>query len=152
MPEFKKILFPVDLSETSPILVEYARAIVKNFSAELHLVNVMRHTLNTTPSLEYTGDDLDRIFASMRQEAKADLEKFASEHFGDLGQVTTAQLTGNPSDEILEYVEAQDMDLVVMGTHGRRGLDKVMFGSVAQRLVQMSPVPVMTINPHRVKS
>jgi nucleotide-binding universal stress UspA family protein len=149
--EFKKVLFPVDLSEISTKLVGYAQVMLKSFSAELHLINVMRNTLNTTPSLEYAGDDLDRIFASMRQEAKADLDKFAAENFADLGQTTTAQLTGNPSDEILEYIEAQGIDLVVMGTHGRRGLDKVMFGSVAQRIVQMSTVPVLTVNPYRVK-
>lgn len=150
--EFKKVLFPVDLSEISTKLVEYVLVMAKSFSAELHLVNVMRNTLNTTPSLEYAGDDLERIFTSMRQEAKAGLDKFAAENFADLGQTTTAQLTGNPSDEILEYIEAQDIDLVIMGTHGRRGLDKVMFGSVAQRIVQMSTVPVMTVNPYRVKS
>jgi nucleotide-binding universal stress UspA family protein len=51
----------------------------------------------------------------------------------------------------LRYVEADGIDLVVMGTHGRKGLDRILFGSVAHHVVTTCPVPVMTVNPHRTK-
>jgi len=56
---------------------------------------------------------------------------------------------GDPAEKILEYVTAEGIDLVILGTHGRKGLDKVIFGSVADRVVKNSPVPVMSVNPYR---
>jgi nucleotide-binding universal stress UspA family protein len=55
---------------------------------------------------------------------------------------------GDAAEEVLNYVRSEGIDLVIMGTHGRKGLEKVVFGSVAERVVQKSPVPVLTINPH----
>lgn len=52
---------------------------------------------------------------------------------------------GNPHEEILEYVSEHDIDMVVMGTHGRTGIDRVVMGSVAERVVRQSPVPVLTV-------
>jgi nucleotide-binding universal stress UspA family protein len=49
----------------------------------------------------------------------------------------------------LDYISDEEIDLVIMGTHGRKGLDRVFFGSVADRVVKMSPVPVLTINPYK---
>jgi nucleotide-binding universal stress UspA family protein len=57
-------------------------------------------------------------------------------------------LHGDASEEIVRYSKVYDMDVVIMGTHGRNGLEKFFLGSVAQRVVQSSPVPVMTINPY----
>ncbi len=56
---------------------------------------------------------------------------------------------GDPAEEILKYIAAQKVDLVIMGTHGRKGLDRILFGSVATQVVQKSPAPVLTINPYR---
>jgi nucleotide-binding universal stress UspA family protein len=59
--------------------------------------------------------------------------------------VETAVLEGSPSREIVRYAEAQDCDLVVMGTHGRGGIDRLLLGSVAERVVRASEVPVLTV-------
>jgi len=56
---------------------------------------------------------------------------------------------GDPAEEILKYVESEKVDLVIMGTHGRKGLDRILFGSVANEVVKRSPAPVLTINPYR---
>jgi nucleotide-binding universal stress UspA family protein len=61
-------------------------------------------------------------------------------------------VAGDPSEEILNYIGTHGIDLVVMGTHGRKGLDKVIFGSVAERVVKSSPVPVMVVNPFKVET
>jgi nucleotide-binding universal stress UspA family protein len=53
------------------------------------------------------------------------------------------------SEEILNYIEDRHTDLVIMGTHGRKDMDKIIFGSVAERVVKTSPVPVMVVNPYR---
>lgn len=57
---------------------------------------------------------------------------------------------GDPAQEILKSIESEGVDLVIMGTHGSKGLDKVFFGSVAETVVKKSPVPVLTVNPYRL--
>ena len=60
-------------------------------------------------------------------------------------------VTGDPANQIIKVIEAENIDLVIMGTHGRKGLEHTIFGSVAQNVVQRSPVPVLTINPYKLK-
>jgi len=84
--------------------------------------------------------------------AEKRLYEFADENFKDFPGTKTKVVAGDPSEEILSYIVAQGIDLVVMGTHGRKGLDKVIFGSVAERVVKSSPVPVMVVNPFKVEA
>ena len=60
-------------------------------------------------------------------------------------------LSGDPAQEILKTIEKEGIDLVIMGTHGRKGLEHVFFGSVAENVVKKSPAPVLTINPYKLK-
>ena len=60
-------------------------------------------------------------------------------------------VSGDPAQEILKIIESEGIDLVIMGTHGRKGLEHVVFGSVAENVVKKSPVPVLTINPYKLK-
>ena len=60
-------------------------------------------------------------------------------------------LSGDPAQEILKTIESEGIDLVIMGTHGRKGLEHIFFGSVAETVVKKLPVPVLTINPYKLK-
>ena len=60
--------------------------------------------------------------------------------------------SGDPVTEILKTIESEGIDLVIMGTHGRKGLEHTMFGSVAENVVKKSPVPVLIVNPYKLKS
>ncbi len=55
---------------------------------------------------------------------------------------------GHPAEKIIEYAKEKNVDLIIMGTHGRRGLDRIIFGSVADYVVKYSPIPVLTVNPY----
>ena len=57
-------------------------------------------------------------------------------------------ILGDAAEEVLNYVQSEGIDLVIMGTHGRKGLEHIIFGSVAERVVKQSPVPVLTVNPY----
>jgi nucleotide-binding universal stress UspA family protein len=59
-------------------------------------------------------------------------------------------VSGDAVDEILKVIESEGIDLLIMGTHGRKGLEHVIFGSVAENVVKKSPVPVLTINPYKL--
>ena len=60
-------------------------------------------------------------------------------------------VSGDPASKILETIESEDIDMVVLGTHGRKGLEHAIFGSVAENVVKKSPVPVLTVNPYKLK-
>jgi len=77
------------------------------------------------------------------------LNEFKEKYFQNKHTVHVKVVSGDPAGEILYYISNQDVDMVIMGTHGRKGLDKIVFGSVADRIVKASLVPVFLVNPYR---
>ncbi|MBF0476009.1 MAG: universal stress protein [Deltaproteobacteria bacterium] len=151
MDEFKKILFPVDLSESSAKIVPYVLMTAKHFEAEIHLLFVAR-VLEYFRGIYVPQPSITKFQSEIVGGAKTRLAEFKDEYFLGVSNVETSVLTGDIADEILKYISREKIDLVIMGTHGRKGLEKVVFGSVAERVVQLAPVPIMMVNPHRIKS
>jgi nucleotide-binding universal stress UspA family protein len=79
------------------------------------------------------------------------IDRFCKEEMRGGLEFESKILCGDPASEILKTIESKEIDLVIMGTHGRKGLEHVFFGSVAENVVKKSPVPVLTINPYKVK-
>jgi nucleotide-binding universal stress UspA family protein len=71
------------------------------------------------------------------------------QYFSEFVNTKAVVAAGDASEEIINYIEDKHIDLVIMGTHGRKGMDKILFGSVAERVVKASPVPVMVVNPYK---
>ena len=148
MKEFKKILFPVDLSESSAKIVPYVQTVAKKFDAKIHILFVARVFDYFTgiyvpvPSITTMGKDII-------DGAEKRLYEFMDEHFSAFPNTKTAVVAGDASEEIIKYIEDRHIDLVIMGTHGRKGMDKIIFGSVADRIVKTAPVPVMVVNPYQ---
>ncbi len=148
MMEIRKVLFPVDLSEVSSKLAPEAIAFARKFDAELHLLLVtgsfekFQTFYIPHPSLKTFGEEVLRG-------GQKKLTEFVEEFFSEYPKLKTVVVQGDPAEEILKYVALEKVDLVIMGTHGRKGLDRVLFGSVANEVVKKSPAPVLTINPYR---
>ena len=77
------------------------------------------------------------------------LYEFVEQHFKEFPATQTAVMPGDATALIINYIEEHHIDLVIMGTHGRKGMEKIFFGSVADRVVKTSPVPVMVVNPYK---
>lgn len=150
MLTFKKILFPVDLSDVSAEIVPVVTAVAGTFRADLHVLFVARiftyYDSIYVPPLSIAEFE-EKILAG----GKRRLDEFDEEHLKDYRAAAVKVVAGDPADEIIRYIAEEGMDLVIMGTHGRKGLDRILFGSVANRIVTASPVPVMTVNPYRKK-
>jgi nucleotide-binding universal stress UspA family protein len=86
------------------------------------------------------------------QGATKRMEEFVDEFVKGRVTYRTKIVAGDPAEEIIRYISAEKVDLVIMGTHGRKGLDRILFGSVADRVIKMSPAPVMSVNPYRQAS
>lgn len=150
MHNFKQILFPVDLSDSAAKIVPYVKLMIEKFDCRLHLLFVARvfeyFTGMYVPPPSVT--DFERQIVDGGQKR---LYEFADEHFKDLEHTKTTVVSGDAAEGILKYIDSTRIDLIIMGTHGRKGLDKVIFGSVADRIVRSSPVPVLVVNPHKVQ-
>lgn len=149
MKEIKKILFPVDLSETSEKIVPYVQTMAEKFNAEIHLLFVAR-MMDYFVSIYVPHPSIDQFVGEVTEGAKKRLKEFAAEHFSKFFVAEPVVISGDASDEIIRYCENRGIDLLIMGTHGRKGLDKVIFGSVADRVSKMATVPVLLINPYRI--
>jgi len=147
MKSIGNVLFPVDLSEVSSKIVPWVHLIAEKFNATVHVLFVARafeHYAGMGIPLPYIHDFEGEL---VRQGEKRLLE-FVEVWLKDV-PIKTKVVSGHPAEQILEYVRTQPIDIIVIGTHSRRGLEKAIFGSVAEHVVKFSPVPVTTVNPYR---
>jgi nucleotide-binding universal stress UspA family protein len=149
MKEFRRILFPVDLSETSSKLVPYVQAMATKFDAKIYLIFVAR-VFDYFTNVYVPHPSISQFEKEIIDGAEKRLYEFRDEQFKDYAETKTAVVAGEAWEEIINYAQDKGIDLIIMGTHGRKGLDKVIFGSVAERVIKTSPVPVLVINPFKV--
>jgi nucleotide-binding universal stress UspA family protein len=149
MKEFSDILFPVDLSESSSKIVPYVQTVAKKFQSNLHLLFVAR-VFDYFTGIYVSESSITSVHKEIMDGAEKRLDEFAEQYFKDYPGVTMSVVAGDATDMIINYVTSNGIDLIIMGTHGRKGLDKVIFGSVAERVAKTAPVPVMVVNPHKI--
>ena len=148
MKEFKKVLFPLDLSESSVKIVPYVRAVAGKFDSQIHLLFVAR-VFDYFTGIYVPHPSITQFEKEIITGAEQRLSEFTEEYFKDCPNTKATVVAGDASEEIIRYIESNGIDLVVMGTHGRKGLDKVIFGSVAERVIKSAPVPVLVVNPYK---
>jgi nucleotide-binding universal stress UspA family protein len=142
----KNILVPTDLSEGAEEALDYACELAKMFGAKLHLVNVIGIPALGVPELgvALTSSVIDEIM----HDNQIALDKLAERkrRGADIGEVLLR--TGDARDVINHTAKELGCDLIVMGTHGRRGVSRVLLGSVTETVVRTAPCPVLTVRAH----
>ena len=135
----KVILVPIDFSPNAEQALDYASELAAKLGATVHMV----HAIATLPSALQTALTEDMIQNLVNAHTEA-LEKLAANRQGaSFGKATVE--VGDPRDVIAATVKKIDADLIVMGTHGRRGLSRVVMGSVAEDVIRHAPCPVLTV-------
>ncbi len=148
MNEIKKILVPVDFSENSQKVLRMAADVAGRFKAELIVVFVVQ-SFDDYSGFFVPHMPIIQFEEEMVKSAGEKMKSFVAETLNGSVPHTTAILSGDVVEEINRFVGEQKADLIVMGTHGYKGLDKILFGSVAEKIVKTAPCPVLTINPYR---
>jgi universal stress protein A len=146
MSVFHRILFPTDFSELSLDAFEYAKNLAEICGAELHVLHVVdeayQYWMALGPNSLPVGPSPEEMIAASTQE----IDKFVQEHLGGTSlQVRSKILVGRPFMEIIRYARENQIDLIVLGTHGRSALKHVLLGSVTERVVRKSPCAVLTV-------
>ena len=141
---FKTILFATDFSQSSEHAFQYALSLAGKFESRLCIIHVINEPVDLrgfyVPHISF-----DKLEEEIEQGALKMMEKFCRDQARDYARLETYVVPGIPYDEIIKKALEVSADLVVVGTHGRTGLDHVLFGSTAEKVVRKSPVPVMTI-------
>lgn len=148
MVEIRRILVPVDFSEVAPILAKWAKGFAKQLNAKIILTYVLED-LSTYEGIFVDLKTLTELENTLYEGAKKSMEDFLKEHFSDFPDVEPVLEKGDVVETILRVAQEKGADLIVIGTHGRKGLDRILFGSVAEGVVKNSSIPVVTINPYR---
>lgn len=142
---FKKILCPVDFSEFTDEFLGYALDIAKKYNAELHLLHIIPNLNYFTPYESFfTPENLVVVEKNMEAEVTKDFDELMKKIPIPAKKIIK---NGTAFVEIINYVRNESIDLVVMGTHGRTGLEHILIGSVAERVVRKAPCPVLTVRP-----
>lgn len=147
MLNIRKITVPVDLNKNTQKLVDYALFIAKQFEAEVTLLHTVEFVVLGEMALgNPTYDDYN---TKRKEEADKALERIVTESADKWKSCTSKVLMGDTVDEILLYTKDVNCDLIIMGSHGKRGLEKILLGSVAERVLKKAHCPVLIMNPYR---
>ena len=142
--EIKSILFPTDFSEGSAQALQYAVDMAKKYSAKLHVVHVIYDIAKAT-GWYVPHVSMDQMYKDIEQGAKKELENFGVEELSGVKNIERSVIVGVPHEEIVNFANKNRIDLIIMGTHGRKGIDRILFGSTASQIVRFAPCPVLTV-------
>lgn len=142
--EIKKILFPTDFSEGSAYAIPFALDLAGKYGAKLYVIHVV-YDIVSTVGWYVPHVNAEEMYASMEEGAIRELEKYCAEDLKGYAPVESGTVRGVPHEEILRFASEKQIDLIVMGTHSRKGIDRMIFGSTAERVVRHSPCPVITV-------
>ena len=147
----RRILVPVDFSEGSRRALNAAWEWARAFDAKIDLLHVWSIPSFIPPGLTVKGDgSAERsLLEQIRSRTEQEMQRFSSEAEGNGIRIrATRSEPGLAARTIVEHAERGDYDLIVMGTHGRRGLEHVLLGSVTERVLRRSKRPVLTVRTH----
>jgi nucleotide-binding universal stress UspA family protein len=146
MIRLRHILVPTDFSEPADAALQYARALAQEFSSRLHLLHVVPEPYVYPWGTELSTLPLAELLTQSEEAAKKRLEQLVRDFDPAVQATEVSTAVGPPVDRILAYVTAHEIDLIVMGTHGRGMVGHLLLGSVVERVIRRAAVPVLTVH------
>lgn len=148
MIQLNRILIPTDFSEFSRPAMDYGCAIAARFESELHLLHVVPDPAMLVPdSHAFAVEPMLAQAEAMKEDSDKQLAAMPGGGWDNGRPIVRETRVGAAFVEIIDYAKTHNVDLIVIGTHGRSGLMHVLLGSVAERIVRKSPCPVLTVKP-----
>jgi nucleotide-binding universal stress UspA family protein len=140
----KKILVPVDFSEYSKMAVDYSVEFAKKFGSELILIYVIEPIVY--PSDFGLGQiPINQVDLEIQSKAEDELKRLIDEKIPPTIKTNYFVRTGKPFLEIINAAKEQDCDLIIIASHGHTGIEHILFGSTAEKVIRKSPIPVLTV-------
>lgn len=149
MREIKNILFPIDFSTASPKILPYVLALSTKFGATIHLLHVVAD-FKYLGGFDVAYPTLEELENQIMTSTVRKMDQVCEESLQGCPLFIKEIKVGDAALEIVEYAKEKGIDLIIMGTHGRKTLAHILLGSVAEQVVRNSPVPVLTVNPYKI--
>ncbi len=141
--EIKNILFPTDFGAAVQASAPYAADLARRYGAKVYVMHVL-YDLSADAWGYGTHFDTDTLYEDMKNSAKTELDALVEKFFSGIETEIKLEL-GTPYEDIIWFADEKDIDLIVIGSHGRKGLGRVLFGSTAMRVVKNAPCAVLTV-------
>jgi nucleotide-binding universal stress UspA family protein len=146
MKEINRIVVPVDFLEHTDKLVDYAFYMAEKLSAVPYFFHAVDFYTGTAMlDTAYVQVCVDKLFSDLETKMSHLLADNSERFPGSSGKV----VTGDPVDKIIEFAKEKDADLIIISTHGAKGLERIMLGSVAERVLKRAHCPVLIMNPFK---
>lgn len=145
MKEIKNIVAPVDLEEHSNKVINYAAFMAEKLSAKISFIHVVE-PYPTIGEMDAGAETIKELTNMRLKHAEKYLADLANKYTG----CTTKILKGEVVEEIIEYARQKDSGLIIIGTHGAKGIEKFLLGSVAERVVKNAHCPTLVLNPFKL--
>lgn len=145
MLTISRILVATDFSEASEHALAYATTLARAFDASVHVLHVLEDLASHAWTTEVYVAALPGVHEEMERQARERLEAVVPPEQRDELRLVTALRTGSAFVEIVRYARDEEVDLIVLGTHGRGAIAHMLLGSVAERVVRKAPCPVLTV-------
>jgi nucleotide-binding universal stress UspA family protein len=146
MGEIKKILLATDFSENSRWALSYALSFALKFDAKLYILHVIQQPIYPMGMYaEISFDAMDKFNRNVSEITEREMKNLCETELGGFKNYESMILSGAPFLEIIRTAKEKEVDLIVVGTHGRTGLDHVLFGSTAEKVVRKAPCPVLSV-------
>jgi len=147
MIAIKKILVATDFSEVSDAALSYGRTLAEQFAATLHIVHVVEDLATLTFTTDRSASHVPGLQQELEDAARKQLDDALARAQWRGAQPQTSVLISNArAAAIVDYAKTASIDLIVIGTHGRGGISRLLLGCVAERVVRTAPCPVLTVH------
>lgn len=148
MKQINKILFPINFAENFETLLPWVSTFTDKFGATLYVLYVTQD-LEEFSSFYVPHGNIQGFQEEAEKAAQQKMGAVAKQFFKQFAKVETRVAVGKPAAKILEVAKQEDVDLIIMGTHGRKGLEYTIFGSVCREVIRGAACPVVSVNPHK---
>ncbi|MBM4333132.1 MAG: universal stress protein [Deltaproteobacteria bacterium] len=146
MADIKKILFATDFSENSKWALTYALSIAEKYGARLYVLHVIQQpSYPLGMYAEISFDAMDKFNRNISEVTEKEMKHLCEIELKGFTNYESIIINGIPFMEIIRYAKEKEANLIVVGTHGRTGLDHVLFGSTAEKVVRKAPCPVLSV-------
>ena len=146
MKQIKKILFPIDFASNFETVVPWVETLAGKFDATVYVLFVAQDLAHFA-SFYVPHGNIEEFQQQALDSARKRMVAAVEEFFQKFPKLETRVELGSPAEKILAFVKKEKIDMIIMGAHGRAGLDRVIFGSVANKVVKSASCPVLTVHP-----
>jgi nucleotide-binding universal stress UspA family protein len=151
MITLKNVMVATDFSEPSETALDYGRAFARTFGAQLHVAHVVENVFTRTAAGEFGVADVGPILRDLEEAARKELDRVVREDDRRELRAKPALLSSSAAAlGLVTYATEASVDLIIIGTHGRGAMSRLLMGSVAERVVRTAPCPVLVVrHPER---